>query len=188
MANIWPVRDGSEPTIGGPWAQIPADSAIELFKIDKEDFISDLSVTPRFGVKDRDLWFHGYRHIVVEIPAREARRIGWRPGFYLSAVNPTDAFALLIQQAISEELGAENVLRILYEPTTDSHGRDALRITVVISPGAAAQLEKGAAALNALVSLKERLREMREGRTPIVEYSTEAELAQDGNTKSRAST
>jgi hypothetical protein len=36
-----------------------------------------------------------------------------------------------------------------------------------------------AAVLDALVSLRQRLREMREERIPIIEYATEAELQQD---------
>jgi hypothetical protein len=48
----------------------------------------------------------------------------------------------------------------------------------VITPGATKKLKNGAV-LDALVKLQERLREMRESRVPIVEYATEAELAQD---------
>jgi hypothetical protein len=76
------------------------------------------------------------------------------------------------------ELGAENVVRAEYEPTTDSQGRDALKVTVVIAPGATKRL-KGQSALSALVGVQKRLREMGEDRTPIIEYATEAELAQD---------
>jgi hypothetical protein len=51
-------------------------------------------------------------------------------------------------------------------------------ITTVIPPNAARELKQGAA-LEALVKLQERLHEMREKRIPIVEYATEAELAEN---------
>ena len=80
---------------------------------------------------------------------------------------------------MASELGAENVLRVESEQTIDSRDQDALRITVVIAPNATKKLASGAS-LAALVRLRERLNEMREQRTPIVEYATEDELAQDG--------
>ncbi len=179
MAKIWPVYEGREPTRGGPWADVPVSDAISLFELRREDFVSDLSATPRFGKGDRDLWYLGYKHIVVEIGRNEGRRIKWKPGFYRSRVKPEDAFAKLIQQALVSELGAENVVRVEYEPAIGSQGQDALKITVVIAPGAVKKLSKGAS-LDALVRLQARLSEMRENRTPIIEYATEAELAHDG--------
>ena len=141
--------------------------------------MSDLATSPRFGRGDRDLWYFGYKHIVAEIGRNEGRRAKWKPGFYRSRVKLEDAFGRLIQQALVAELGAENVVRTEYEPTADSRGQDALRITVVITPGAVGRLATGAS-LSALVRLQERLTAMREDRTPIIEYATEAELAQDG--------
>jgi len=79
---------------------------------------------------------------------------------------------------LAAELGEDNIVRLDWEPTTDSQGREALKITVVIPPGATRKLRDGAV-LDASVRLRERLREMGENRTPIVEYATEAELAQD---------
>jgi hypothetical protein len=178
MAKIWPVYEGREPTIGEPWADLPLTEAVTLFELRPSDFVSDLARTPKFGNVDRDLLFAGFKHIVVEVGSAEGRREKWKSGFYLSKVKPDDAFSRLIQQALASALGEENVLRVEYEPSIDSQGRDALKITVVIPPGAIKSLQNGAA-LNALVRLQERLREMREQRTPIVEYATEAELVQD---------
>jgi len=75
-------------------------------------------------------------------------------------------------------LGDENVVRVEFEPTTDSQGQDALKIIVVIAPGTTEKLAEGAS-LTALVRLQERLSAMRDDRTPIIEYATEAELVQD---------
>ena len=84
----------------------------------------------------------------------------------------------MIRQALVTELGDENVERLETEPTTDSRGQDALKITIVIAPDATRRFKSGAV-LDALVSLKERLFELGEHRTPIIEYTTEAELEQD---------
>jgi hypothetical protein len=88
-------------------------------------------------------------------------------------------FGRLIRQTLTSELGEKNVVRIDYGPSTDSEGQAALHITVVIAPGAAERLKNGIA-LDALVRLRERFREIGEERTPLVHYATEAELQQDG--------
>jgi hypothetical protein len=178
MAKIWPVYEGKRPTVGWPWAHLPLPEAIALFELRPNDFLSDLEAIPRFGEADRDLTYVGFKHVVVEIERSEARQSDWKPGFYRSRVKPKEAFGRLIRQALVSELGRDNVVRVDWEPTTDSQGQEALKITVVITPGATQRL-KGGAALDALVKLQERLDEMRESRTPIIEYATEAELAQD---------
>jgi hypothetical protein len=152
--------------------------AIDLFELRPEDYVSDLETTPRFGVADRDLWFAGYKHIVVEVDRGEARQADFRPGFYRSRVKPNTAFGKLIHRALVTELGEKNVVRVVWEPATDSQDRDAIRITVVIAPGALKKIKDGAV-LDALVRLKEQLRAMKDDRTPIIEYATEAELSQD---------
>jgi hypothetical protein len=142
--------------------------------------VADLDTTPRFGAAERDLTYAGFKHIVVELEDSETRQSSWKPGFYKSRIKPKDAFGRFIQQALASKLGKDNVVRLDWEPTTDSQGREALKITVVIAPGAAQRL-KGDAVLDALVKLRERLGEMGEERTPIVQYATEEELAQDAS-------
>jgi len=115
----------------------------------------------------------------VEVEREEGQKTKWKPGFYKSRLTPKEVFRRLIQQPLVAELGNHNVVRAEFEPTTDSQGRGALKITVVIAPGAIQRLANGAV-VDALVRLQERLREMRVDRTPIVEYATEAELVQDG--------
>jgi hypothetical protein len=179
MAKIWAVYEGREPTIGDPWAQIPLLEAVDLFELRPEDYVSDLKVNPRFGDVERDQTYAGLKHIVVEVERDEGRGSNWNPGFYKSRIPPKEAFIKLIQQALVAELGQGIVERSKYESTTDSQGRAALKITVVITPGATDRLS-GNAALNAMVKVQERLREMREQRIPIIEYATEAELGEDG--------
>jgi len=180
MAKIWPVYDGERPTIGSPWASLPLSEAVDLFELRPADFVSDLDTTPRFGATGRDLTYAGFKHIIVEIGDNEARKAKWNPGFYKSRIKPDDAFGRLIQQAFVAELGKDNVVGLHWEPTVDSQGRDALKIIVVIAPNATEKLKNGAV-LDALVKLHERLQEMRDDRLPIVEYATEAELAQDAS-------
>jgi len=178
MAKIWPVYDGNRPTVGWPWAHMSLSEAIALFELRQDDFVSDLDSTPRFGADERDLTYTGFKHIVVEVERSEGRQANWKPGFYRSRIRPKEAFGRLIRQALAAKLGKENVVRVDWEPTTDSQGQDALKITVVIPPGASKKV-KGEPVLDALVGLRARLREMREDRIPVVEYATEAELAQD---------
>lgn len=175
MAKIWPVYEGTMPTFIAPWASLPVSEAIALFELRPDDFVSGLAKPPRIGDVDSDLRLLGFKHIVVEVKRSEGRKAQWKPGFYRSRIKPKEAFDILIQQALAAKLGNENVVRVVSEPTTDSQGREALKITVVIAPTAAQDLEREAV-LDALVSLKERLREMREDRVPIIEYATEAEL------------
>lgn len=113
----------------------------------------------------------------MEVDRREARKAKWKAGFYRVRSAPSEAFDLLIKHALGRTLGRENVVRVERQRAIDSWGREALKITVVIAPDAVPRLAENA--LDALVSLQKRLREMREDRTPIIEYATEAELAQN---------
>jgi hypothetical protein len=180
MAKIWPVYDGARPTVGEPWAELPIQEAASLFELRKTDLVSDLTAPPRFGGSHRDLTFAGFKQVVVEVDRNEASEFDWKPGFYRSKVKPREAFAKLIEHIFVSELGAENVDHVTLERAIDSLGAEALRIVVVITPNATKRL-KDAAALDALVKLQSRLRDMREPRTPIVEYATEAELAENAS-------
>lgn len=181
MAKIWPVYNGNDPTRGGPWAELPLTKAINLFGLRPDNFLSGLDETPRprFGNQYESHFYKGYKHIVVEVGQSEARKTKWRPGFYKAEVTPSEAFDLLVKDALASTLGWDNVLRVLRESAADSRGHDALKFTVVIAPNAIPALAEKS--LDALVNLQSRLSEMREERTPIIEFSTEEELAQNAN-------
>jgi proline racemase len=183
MAKIWPVYEGKKPTLGEAWARLPVSEAVAIFELQPSDLVSDFVATPRFGDVERDLTYAGYKYIVVEVEPGEGRQAKWNPGFYRSRIKPKEAFSKLIRQALVGELGNNNVVRVEFVTTTDSRGRDALKVTVVISPGATERLKNGAT-LDALVSLRARLHEMREERIPVIEYATEEELAQDAGSQS----
>lgn len=73
-----------------------------------------------------------------------------------------------------------SVTEVLTEPATDSLGHEALRIIIVIKPGAAARFD-GDDVLNTLVQIQDRLHAAGEERFPIVEYATKRELQNSGD-------
>jgi len=73
-------------------------------------------------------------------------------------------------------LGRKDVLRVVSESTIDSEGQEALGILIVIAPGVAERF-KGDEVLDTLVQILNQLRDAGEERFPIIEYATEAELA-----------
>lgn len=182
MANIWRVYEGREPTLGGPWGRLPLPVVIAAFELRRDDFVSDLERTPRFGDEKRDLRHAGFRHIVVEVEHKEGEHAKWKPGFYRARIRPEEALIRLVRQVLAVELGDDNVVRVELHPTTDSQDRDALRIVVVIPQGATDRLKDHV--LDALVAVRKRLREVGDERTPIIEYATEAELVEDGSPQS----
>ncbi|HXF53618.1 MAG TPA: hypothetical protein VNK52_05785 [Hyphomicrobiaceae bacterium] len=178
MAKIWPVYEGKEPTRGDPWVDVPVSDAIALCDLRTQDFVSDLSNTPRFGDTGRDLWYAGFTHVVVEIDVEEARAANWKPGLYRSRLEPKEVFRRLIEQPLVAALGRDKVLRVEVAPTLDAEGRGAMLTTIVITPDAIQRLDSEAEA-DAEARLRERLHEMHVAGTPIMNFATEAELAED---------
>lgn len=90
--------------------------------------------------------------------------------------------AVNIQQEISQviitELGSKNIVRVEVELGSDSYGRDAHKILVVITPEAIKNF-KNDATLDVLGKLWDWLNEMDDERLPLVSYATEAELLDD---------
>ena len=80
------------------------------------------------------------------------------------------------------QLPGADLQRVVTERATDSDGKDAVRITLVLAPASVEALT-GDAALDLLVELQSALEMEGEERLPIVEYATEAELqeAQSGS-------
>lgn len=183
MAKIWPVYEGREPTIGGPWAELPLAEAVSISELQPDHFESELEKTPRFGNVDRDGRLWGYKHIVVEIQPQEARKTTWKAGYYKSPVAPGEMFRRLIQRALVSALGSDNVVRATWEPGTDPQNRDVLKITVIVTPDAPRKLA-GKSLFDARIRLQEQLSQLKESRIPMIEYTTEKELAEDAGSKS----
>jgi hypothetical protein len=77
-------------------------------------------------------------------------------------------------------LPPQGVVRVESEPTFDSEGHDALRLTIVVAPEAADRIT-GDAVVDTLVQIHDRLRDAGDERFPIIEYTTEAELEEIGD-------
>ena len=82
-----------------------------------------------------------------------------------------------------EKLSSKWFKDVLVEPATDSEGKDAVRITIIIAPSAVRRLH-GEAVLQTLVEIRNRLDAEGESRFPIVEYATQEELAASGDSES----
>ena len=91
-------------------------------------------------------------------------------------------------QQIAREVATANLnpasfTTVISSSTVDSEGHDALRITIVLKPGAADKI-KGDAALDTLVQIQEQLRKAGEERFPLVEFATRQELNAGGGPQS----
>jgi hypothetical protein len=86
----------------------------------------------------------------------------------------------IAQEVAIANLASTNVTSVSSSPIIDSEGHDALRITIVIEPGAESRIG-GDAALDTLVGIKSRLRREGEDRLAIVEYATKEELDAGGD-------
>ena len=92
-----------------------------------------------------------------------------------------DKISNIARDVATANLTSSAVSGIAIEAITDSEGQDGLRVTVIIRPEAIDKLT-GDAALDTLVQVQKNLREAGEERFPIVEYATEKELQESGDT------
>jgi hypothetical protein len=83
-------------------------------------------------------------------------------------------------EVATANLTPQNFTSVQSSSTTDSTGEEALQIRIIIPPGAALRIE-GHAPLVTLVQIQDRLREAGENRFPIIEYSTQQELTESGD-------
>ena len=81
----------------------------------------------------------------------------------------------IVAEVATAYLTREIVERVMSEPTIDSEGEEAVRITIVIKPDGMEKL-KGDPVLDTLVGIHNKLGEAGEGRYPLVRYATQAEL------------
>ncbi|WP_244425098.1 hypothetical protein [Bradyrhizobium sp. STM 3843] len=89
--------------------------------------------------------------------------------------------AKIARQVATANLSSSAVVTtVTTAPFTDSEGRDALRITIVLSPVEGAKIE-GDATLDTLVQIQEHLLAAGEERFPLLEYATENEVTAGGD-------
>ncbi|HEY4113862.1 MAG TPA: hypothetical protein VGM17_07345 [Rhizomicrobium sp.] len=89
----------------------------------------------------------------------------------------------IAQSAATQNLGAKAVRRATSEPTIDSKGHDALRITIVVDRKDFPRFA-GDSILNTLYQIQTRLLEQGEERPAIIEYATDEELKESADSKS----
>lgn len=123
MAKVWPVYEGSTPTIGEPWAVLPLDDAIRILDLEPSHFHSDLSRIPKFGNATQSLTLGGYKHVVVEVDDNEPTE-DWKAGFYRSPLAPSKAFFKILEWRIGEQLGRD--WRIELQEGSDADGDRAI--------------------------------------------------------------
>ncbi len=95
----------------------------------------------------------------------------------------TNKISQIVTQAVEANTAPKSVRRVMAEPGTTSEGDEALRITIVLTPEAVAQLAAGHP-LDILVQIWDRLRDAGDQRFPILEYATEEELEDIGDSES----
>jgi hypothetical protein len=89
----------------------------------------------------------------------------------------------IVREVATTKLAPYASGRVISEPTTDSTGQDALRITIVIAPESAPKIN-GNAVLDSWVQIHDRLQAAGEERFPIIQYATEEELELSGDPES----
>jgi hypothetical protein len=94
-----------------------------------------------------------------------------------------DEISRLVEKTARTALGKKNVVRVFTRPGIDVEGKDALRITIVVTPDAVDNID-GDALLDNLLKVHEDFEHLGEERTPIVGYATEEELAEIGDPES----
>jgi len=86
----------------------------------------------------------------------------------------------IAREAAVANLSSSAVARVISAPFTDSEGREGLRITIILEPKFSNKIE-GDSSLDTLVEIQNRLHKEGEERFPLVEYATEKELKESGD-------
>jgi|SRR4051794_10181337 hypothetical protein len=90
--------------------------------------------------------------------------------------------ARIAEEVAREKLGSENVARTVAEPMVDWTGAEGWRVLIVLTADAGSRIS-GDAALDNLVGLQKGIRQAGDDRMAFVEYATEEELAEGGDTE-----
>ena len=77
--TVWFVRDGPQMQRGSSAYQLPLATCVARLGLKKEQWVSGLDRTPRFGDQSkRHSELEPYRHAVCAIDEAEAKASGWR--------------------------------------------------------------------------------------------------------------
>lgn len=91
MAKVWFCREGPDPTVGGPRAELTISESQQALDLSKAMYQSGLDNPPKFNVDSKMGQFTGPKFVVIEIEEEEALEHGWKPGFYITPHSPAEA-------------------------------------------------------------------------------------------------
>jgi hypothetical protein len=95
----------------------------------------------------------------------------------------TNEIAKIVTQAVEANTAPNSVRRVMAKSGATFDGEDAVMITIVLTPAAVNQLVAGDPG-DVLVRIWDGLRSAGDERFPMLEYATEAELEQVGDSES----
>ncbi len=94
-----------------------------------------------------------------------------------------DQIAQIVTRAVEANAAPNSVRRVMTEPAATFDGEEAVRITIVLTPEAVDQLANGDP-IDVLSRIWDGLRSAGDERFPILQYATEAELEDVGDSES----
>src|SRR5438128_1488529 len=100
--------------------------------------------------------------------------IGSESGYIARMLTEQDIKSIATAVA-RENLGSAKVVSVMSEPTIDSDGDAALKISIVLTPGSTDSIS-GDAVVGTLSGIQQALQAAGEDRFPIIDYATEDEL------------
>ena len=125
--------------------------------------------------------------IPITPPLRHKFRQEWdarRPGsIYIAIMIALQKVDDIATEVARRYLGKDNVVRANSRPYVDYEGADALRIEIVLGPGAPKRM-KGNKLLKTLSGIRRRLEEDGDDRFPFLKYATTDELTEHGDLQS----
>jgi hypothetical protein len=95
----------------------------------------------------------------------------------------TDEISQIVSEAVEANTAPNSVRRVMAEPTETFDGEDAVRITIVLTPEAVDQLAAGDPG-DVFIRVWNAFRAAGDHRFPILDYATEAELEDVGDSES----
>ncbi len=94
-----------------------------------------------------------------------------------------DQIAQIVTRAVEANAAPNSVRRVMTEPADTFEGEDAVRITIVLTPDAVKQLADGDPG-DVFIRVWNEMRAAEDPRFPILDYATEAELEDVGDSES----
>lgn len=68
---------------------------MDLLRVTQSRYLGDDPKKVRFNPGQQLATIAGYKHVVIEVEAKDAQGSGWKVGFYHSPLSPTEAMTAL---------------------------------------------------------------------------------------------